>query len=578
MTDERGPREDARVARADLSRHELDLVPESAQLARPSRKRGVLIALAALVVFGGSTVAFGAYQARATRAASEAAYADLTQCLLGGRPTDADDATLTLRRHQVAWMTYGEDARRGQEREPWPDRCAEPALRLGDASRDFEQATDRLAKGLEQHRGLEPSIWPNLREVVELASGHALAARTPTVSGPPAHPRALTLDDLPDAAFITQDFVAMRGVERSRDPVGAGLVFVDHRGDFGPFWCQLRSPLVCGRVASGLARTKSLALIGSSEGAPLLVDERGTVLRSDSGSAVDRLTPTSAHSRADGLAIVVGRESNDRVAYAVQRKPDGPTVRLDIAAELTPLLGDAVFDGRADDVRVANGLLFVRARVEDSQSLFVFSIGPDGRPLAQIGSALPNVSQLSSIVTCRVGERVTVLARATEGWFLRDGGSTWSQVTSRFVEGLACSDAGTTGVGFAAVQICEPDCRVVSAPNASPDVRPGTNGVAPLGDGIASIEAVGDTGGVRIRRGAPKQPIDSVLFDDRIAAGALTDLPTMAELRVFAVDEGTRRSGLVVLLQTSKGLASLRVQNDGTARPEPVEWSSRQER
>ena len=576
--------EDVHVARAGLATHERELAPESAQLVRPSRKRGFVFAFAALVIFGGTVLAFGAYQARVTRAASEAAYADLTQCLLGERPADADAAIVALRRHQVAWMHATEAARRGEERAPWPERCAEPSLRLGDASRDLKETTDKLARALDQNRGLTPEIWPTVRELLDAVEAREFVARTPAVAGPPEHPRALTLDDLPDAAFITRDFVAMRGVERARFPTDAGLIFVNHRADFGPFYCHLRSPLQCGRVAPALAATKTLALVGTSDREPLVLDEAGTVLRAATGHAVARLDVSSAHLFDNDLAIAIGRDQQTReLVYAVQRKPDGPALRLDVARELEPLLDDAIFDGDPANLLVAHGRLFVRARFKEAWTLFVLGITPDGRPSARVMEPLADVSPLSTgLFTCSVAGEIRIIARGANTWLQANPKArTWSPTSPPLLEGVGCSERGRTGSSFAAIQICEPECKLVRAATPEGDVRPGTRAIAPLGAGLALIEAVGDAGGVRTRRSDGTDRIDpndargSVLFDDRIAVGAITDLPTMAELRAFAVNEGPTRSGLVVLLQTSKGLASVRVQNDGTARPEPVAWSSR---
>ena len=325
--EDEGTERGGRLAGAHVPTAELELSPPSEAFGRPSRKKGVLIAASAVLVFACALGAFGLHQRKTAVEAAERGHADLLQCLIGESAQSADETVLFLRRHQVALMTRSEEARGGKGKSAWPERCAEPALRVADAAgpagfndeggKGLGPDATALAKLLSDHQGFSPKLWDALRAYLDAADRERIRLRPSLTLPPPAHPRALTLDDLPRGAFITRDYVPLRFVETSTFPTDQTFFFVDHREAAGPFLCFLRKQrLACQHVAPSLRRAKRLHLLGTADPgvAPLLMEEGGSVYRSDSGSRVEKLAATSAYRRKDQLVVLLGAQEG-RISY-----------------------------------------------------------------------------------------------------------------------------------------------------------------------------------------------------------------------------------------------------------------------
>src|SRR5688572_26756538 len=89
-------------ASAQLTTEEAD-IPMSA-IRGGSKKKVLLVALAAVVVAGAAIGGFGYWQNTRARGATAAAFGELSQCLVGEPVGSSADIALKYRSHQVAMM------------------------------------------------------------------------------------------------------------------------------------------------------------------------------------------------------------------------------------------------------------------------------------------------------------------------------------------------------------------------------------------------------------------------------------------------------------------------------------------
>jgi hypothetical protein len=576
-----------RLVVSQLTREEEAPLP-SQPFGRPSRKRGILIALGMVVVFAGGIAAFGEHQRRTALEATQLAQSDLTTCLLGEIPEDGRTAAVSYRRHQVAWLGSSSTDRGGNAKTAWPARCSEAALRVFDhAGRaglgdELSLAAKDLAKTLTEDRAFTPGAWEDIEREFSRAAAAKLRARLTDVEPPPAHPRALTVDDLRPESLLAKKFIPIRSIQTSAHTSGEPLFLVDD-DDAVAFYC-FRAPtkLRCARIAPEATPAKGeLKLLGSAAPgvAPLVIDSRNVVMRADSGRRVDELKAVSGYVREDELAVLVASAEGTPV-LSIQRKEGGPTVRLPLAELL-----DRAFDGKPPafeelgrDLVVAQGYLFVRGLLDDALTLHALPLSKDGRLGAPVLLTRAWVDSLLSISTCAVGTSTMVRIDAGSGDLLAtltpDGRAVVTQVGSALANDRWCEGGAFMSRSSIGVQRCVgPKCttqRVLADPKGDRAPRAGVRDLGHLGSELVFVWGATEIGGVRLLQSAGgnfAEAKDFVVFDDRLAEGRLTDLPTVTELRVFGGDESA-----LALLATAKGLAAVRLMKDGTLAPDTIEW------
>jgi hypothetical protein len=578
-----------RLVVSQITREEEAPLP-SQPFAPRSRKRGILIAFGMVAVFAAAIAAFGFHQRTTALEATQMAQSDLTTCLLGEIPEDGRAAAVSYRRHQVAWLGRSEADRGGNAKTAWPARCAEPALRVYDnAGRaglgdELATAAKDLAKTLTEDRAFATGAWEDIEREFSRAAEAKLRPRLTEVDPPPAHPRALTVDDLRPEALLAKKFIPIRSLQTSVHTSGDPILLVDD-GDEVAFYC-FRGPtkLRCSRIAPEATPAKGeLKLLGSAAPgvAPLVIDSRNVVMRADSGRRVDDLPATSAYVREDELAALVGSASGVAV-LSIQRKEGGPTVRLTLSEEL-----DRAFEGRPPafeevgrDVAVAQGYLFVRGLLDEALTLHALPLTKDGRLGAPVLLSRGWVDSLATMSTCTSGTSTVVRLNSGSGDILAtlssEGRAVVTQIgaalaSERWCEGGAALSRSSIGVQRCVDARCTSQ-RVPADPKGDRTPRGGVRDLAHLGAELVFVWGATEIGGVRLLQSAKADFTDAkdvVLFDDRLAEGKLTDLPTVTELRTF----GGGQSALV-LLATAKGLAAVRVMKDGTVAPDSVEWAT----
>jgi hypothetical protein len=589
---------------ATLHRDEADLPPSQFQFGKPSKKRIVIIALAGLAITAGAAGGFGYFTHRTAMREASAAFSDLNQCLIGESNTTEAEVVVKFRHHQVAMMGREKEQRSGDAGEAWPDRCETYALKLLDAAdganlegedgTSLKESAAEIGKAIKEGRMIDNDVSGILSKVWTAAAKAELKPVSSTVIGPPAHSLALTIADLPDSAFITQDYVALNDLQLPWLTSESSAFFFDHKDGNGPFHCNATAEnLVCSHLAGALAKKgHALRLLGSADpGVPplLFAGNRGDagIFRAESGVEVDRMASYGGYARKDGTAIAVGYEG-DKIYLAVQKGKD-PGKRFDVDEELKRLFSDEPPDrGHAFyNVQVAHGYMFVRGTLKDERRLWAFQLEENGRPGKPIDlGPLPEYGLVTAsdetphIAACRTDQArriVRVHGRNHDyASFLAD--NKWTKLVEGddlFRKRMECAGERALFIGDSRVEVCtSAECkpallRLETAGALS--ARAGTYGRTILGDKVLAIWGAGQRGGVRAKKGAPADLAtvqDTVLLDDLIDQGKMVDLPTVTELRVIGGG-----SHALLLVQTKRGLSVIRIKADGSAMPETVVWS-----
>ncbi len=581
---------------------EPELPPSQLDFGKPSRGRVAVFALMGLLATGAAVAGVGYYLHRSAMKAASLAFGDLNQCLIGEVNTTEAEVVIKYRRHQVAMMGRPADARSEGAGEAWPDRCASQAIKLVDAANDANlEASDgtslretaaELEKALKEGRALDNDISGLLTKTWAAAEKAGLRAPPSSVIGPPSHPIALTVGDLPDSAFVTKEYVALNDLQLPWHTSEEPSFYFDHKDGDGPFYCRAApEQLVCTHIAATLRkRGHALRLLGSADPgvAPLLfAGNRGDagIYRSDTGEEIDRMPSYGGYVSKGGLVVVAGYEG-DKVILSVKKGKSA--VRHDFDEELKRLFDeDPPSRGHAFyNVQVSHGFVYMRGVRKEQRRFWAFPLsgeGAMGKPI-DLGE-LPEYGLVTAgderphIASCRTGEgrRVVRVHGRNHDYasFLAD--ARWTNLVEAddlFTKRMECTESRALFMGDSFVEVCNSaGCKAERMRLEAPGVlsaRAGTYGRAVLGDKVLAIWGAGARGGVRAKRGEPKElPTvqDSVLLDDLIDQGKISDLPTVTELRLIGGG-----AYALLLVQTKRGLSVLRIKADGSAMPETVQW------
>lgn len=580
-----------------------------------SKKKLVLIVLASLVLLGAAAGGFGYYQNRRARAQTEAAFGELAQCLVG-ETTSSGEIALRFRRHQVALIGKPSEER-SDGNDAWPERCSKAANKLVDAAdaaglesddaNSLKGAAEQLSKALAEKRGLDNDISSLLKATWEQAEKAKIRAASSSVSGPPEHARAATIDDIPESAYVTHDYLSMSALHLPPNPTGERFFFVDNKGGGGPFYCRVRDEgLTCKKLPGELAKvTLALSVIGSQdEGvAPLFfAGSRGDagVYRGDTGQKVDKLQSVGGYARKDGAVVLLGIEEG-KMVLSFQKAPGAPAQHFPLDDELKPAFED-IFRGlppeeRGDkrdsrlnyengyfNTQLAHGLVFVRLwDAKLGWRLYALPVGPDGhlQKAMKVGSLDGLVSYSGvepGLTACRAGEHRVLRARQSSGErlaFFADGNWTTpieSKATSAAL--LDCTESGATlseglGVSRCTSAACSTAWLTTKA-QGDLAARTGLQDVSATTDNAVAVWGAGQRGGIRARpfgNDESKPAASSVFFDDLVSGGKVLDVPTVTAVRLVSAGKTA-----LLLMQTSNGLSAWRVSPKGEVSPDRVVW------
>lgn len=596
----RGPAsKPAERADAKLTTEEAD-IPMSVIRGR-SKGKIIAVALVAIAGVAGAAGGFGYWQNQRARKETEAAFGELSQCLLGQAMTEPSDVILQYRKHQVVLM--GRDAQdRSEGSEPWPERCAKPALKVVDASEDaglesddgtsLNAAANELAKALKEKRGLDNDMSALLRATWDEAHKAKIAPSSSSVAGPPTHKDAMLLDDIPDHAIVTKDYVAL---SHMRLPVNASekpFFFFDQKDGGGPFTCSIEADhLACKHLPAAVAKLgHALSLLGAADPgvAPLyFAGNHGDagIYRGDTGELVEKYESVGGWARADGAVIVLGI-AEGKMVISFQKKAGDKVVRRVLEEELKPLFDPPVeYRNGYYNTQIAHGFLYVRQWKEESGwSLVALPLDENGRPKKPIPvGPLPGLIEHDSfgpgIHACRMSEsqRVVRAHMSSEDAvaFLSDG--SWSRPVNGSLPNvpLQCGDGRAVLSSDYALSICtSAGCDTKYVGNGKPPAdlapRKGANDRAILKDTVVGAWGAGLRGGIRVKRANATEyenAPDAVFFDDLVLDKKLGDVSTVTELEIV-----TSKDAAVLLMQTRKGMVAMRIDASGGVAPDTVKW------
>ncbi|MFO0551563.1 MAG: hypothetical protein U0271_24460 [Polyangiaceae bacterium] len=609
--------------------------PEAASLppeafGRGSKKRGLLIGLAAIVTAGLAFGAFGYFQHRAAVRSAELAFGDLNMCLFGQAEVPSTEVAARFHTHQVAMLSRTVKERsEGASGGAWPERCGVYALRLADASDgagyDADDGTSLLAKSTElakllKEKGLDGDLGAALEQTWKAAEAARVRPVKSVLAGPPEHGRALTVDDVPESALIVKDFVGLKQLQIPEQQNEVPAFFIDQKDVGGPFSCFVeRERVLCQHVEPSLSKlSQPLTVIGTADpgAAPIVyVGNRAdtTMYRSDTGVELGRGVPLAAYSRSDGASFIAYYDNGaGEIVLASHVKGDKEPKLVKLSDELRTFFGgdkDKDKDKEKDkakeddklprleplDLTLAHGFAYMRlSGVDMPSTLFVAKLKGDGhldtpQKIAEdVGWNDYDSANVARIQTCRGTEgRRAVIIRSSDGdrvSFFLDGKWTPALRSGVGLRGnLVCHGNGLVAVNHGLVSTCSSaacDQQVVKeSVRGSGDTGPrdsysdtvlfGKAGDAPSAY-FTVWAAKGQRAGIRAKRGLIPElgdTPDSVLFDDLLLNGKLTDLSTVSEFELVGGGDHA-----LLIMQTKKGLAAIRVSPEGQATPENVVW------
>jgi hypothetical protein len=599
-------------AKVNLREEEL---PPSVDFGKKSRGKGVLIALGAVVVFGVAAGSFGYMQNRRGLEATETAYANLTHCLVGEPRATPEEVTIKFRRHQLAFMSHSDELRSGGEGAPWPQRCHQYALEVHDGAKtagldDGDESVAATALKLSKtikELSLTEDNTKKFDAFYAAANAAKLQRRAATSPAPPTPPPILSIDDVPDTSFIRKEYVSLRSLAF---PIHRGpreFFFVDHHDAFGPFTCDvLAEKTSCRRIAEPLRKLPAPLLLLASSDHPqdflVFAGERGKdgIFRAASGEKVDAFIAYGGHMSAEGGVSVVGYQG-ERVFVATQSAAAAPSTRVDLDEELK-----RVFDGTPPErgnsfynVQLTFGRLLVRGFLPEQQTprLYSIPIKPKGALLGKptdlgpVGFRVADAGPDAAVMlSCKDGKgRVHTRVHGDVGTVFFDEASK----PSGYPPGSSgnavawCRDDAMVLAEAPYFQLCGPKGCVDKAAPKSPSSdfapRAGSEAMVVYGDEVLRVWAAAERGGIRGQLSGPSkkdaptasktdapspQASDFVLFEDLVEAGKVLDLPTVTELRLIPLANGSA----VLLMQTKKGLVSMRITSERRLLPDTVEW------
>ena len=242
--------------------------------------------------------------------------------------------------------------RPASEGDPWPSRCASPALalqetlkgtgRLAGDGAELGKAAEALGKKLKEDGKPSVDVFEALDRLWELAAKLELIPRAAgEVRAPPEAVEALDLDALAAVPPLAHKAFALDTVFSERVPAGA-LRIVATSKDLpdAPLWCEFPDGAAtghCGKMpAAVLAVSRDLRLLGSTEdeAKPLVfADKRGDggIFRSDSGEKLTAIFSYGGFSRRDGFAAALGWDDkgDKKKPFVLTRQRSGASARVD---------------------------------------------------------------------------------------------------------------------------------------------------------------------------------------------------------------------------------------------------------
>lgn len=599
----------------------MDEAPESSEIAlKPSRGRMIAVVVGAVVALGGGGALLSMRADADARERESLAWGNVSRCFLGAEPLAAGEKpSLRARKIQLRAVEEPYENRPASEGDPWPMRCASPALALQETLKDtgrLDRDGADLGKGAEAlAKRMKENIKPSLDIFESLDRLFAEARKinlAPKMSGdfkaPPAPVSALSLDDLEAVPGLSRKAFALDTVFSERVPAGALRVVAASKDlPGGPLVCTFPEGAASGHCqpppAAVLSVSRDLRLLGSTEdtSVPLLfADKRGDggIFRGDSGDKITAGFSYGGFSRSDGFVSVLGwdEKGDKKKPFILSRQQKGAPIKEDRfkldgvrwALNDVALLWDHMvwerFDsktgerhlyakkiGEADDPTadpIKVGKLWDYARIEDYERAEETIRGCKTKEALAVvvhGSARDSVAFHAGgrwIEPLQLdGKGGTLTCRGTEATETRVDPMKGETLWKEQIRQERCTAAGCQ----------QKKVGVSDVLHGQKEIAPGDArnfAAADLDGKLLLVWVAGSAGGVRMKL-APIEQIaaapSEVVLDDMTRGGEVHRARQLNDIRLFA------RAGYAVLfVGTAAGVHALRIEQNGKVTPIPI--------
>ncbi|MFT3774523.1 MAG: hypothetical protein QM820_54900 [Minicystis sp.] len=326
--------------------------PNTEEAFKPKRGRA-LVAIGGVAVVLAAAVGVLSWRADVDARDREAvAWGNLTRCLIGSEPlAEGSKPSLRARKIQLRAVAEPHENRPASEGEPWPARCAAPALafqetlkdtgRLGRDGADIGKGAEVLGKKLKESTKPSVDISESIDRLWDEAKKIGLSPKAGgDAKAPPAAVETLTLDALEAVPPLAKKAFALDTVFSERVPAGVLRVIATSKDlPEAPLVCTFPEGAPSGHCekppAPVLAASKDLRLLGSTEdeAKPLFfADKRGDggIFRGDDGGKILALFSVGGFARKDGFTAALGWDEKDnKKPFVLARASKGSPPRED---------------------------------------------------------------------------------------------------------------------------------------------------------------------------------------------------------------------------------------------------------
>lgn len=560
------------------------------------KRRALLIGAVLLIVLGGGGIALLRKVESDNTEKVAASWSAFSRCLVGEPLAAGEKPSLRFRNLQLSAMVLPEPQRSEPGQLPWPNRCSYPAHAVREALRDSGLAkkdekdlaywAENLGKLLKERKPAQDDLSEPIDKVWEEATKAQLVAGKADGPLPIAPARPLTLDDLRKADPITKESFALKAAfEEPFQSPKLHLLVEDKSVAASPFLCTFAGTSAqCAKLPASIATGHSgFRLLGSTadEAAPLVFLGQGGsegIFRSQGGELVDRVVSFDAYAAKSGFVALVaaGNNENGEFKMLTQEAPGMPMKSTLFEPEKMQPKLKRIYGGRM----LWDQLLIQAYDQDDKLKLYAMQVTPKGAsPLVEVGE----LESGGAISGCRTAETIVARIGVDSSMLTFLAGGRWSKPVSaagstsgtfscRGSEAIFTYEWGPTQARCTAAGCQDQNVDRELLYNKLADFAPRDKffGSVELDGKLLVVWAGGQFAGLRMRL-APIEQIaqakDIVIFDDRVQDGALKDLSTMFEMRLFARD-----GAAYLLLSTLAGVHAIRIEPNGTFAPAKITW------
>ncbi|MFO0760356.1 MAG: hypothetical protein U0359_27995, partial [Byssovorax sp.] len=246
---------------------------------RRARTRKLAIGGGALVLaIGGGVVALTQYQEAQGNARVEAAWNNLSHCLVGDPLAAGERADMRFRAVQLTAMTLPEPKRAPASGQSWPGRCGALSYAFSEALYDAGKAkkgdkdvafwADALGKQLKEGASFNADLSENITHTFEEAEKLKLTMTAAAGDAPPPLAHPLTSDALAGKTPLAKAPFSLKSLYTDPHPNQKLHLLVDEKSVPGsPFLCTITAQKAsCGPLPKAITDTQQgVRLLGTAD-------------------------------------------------------------------------------------------------------------------------------------------------------------------------------------------------------------------------------------------------------------------------------------------------------------------------